>query len=105
QEGEDAEFGLANAVILAEPDAPFLRRWLEEYRSFRSAGKDEYWSEHSVLLPAKLATQHPDEITLQSHEAFCWPTRTDEHLHWIFRSTKPVEMPWRLRHPFHSPEG
>jgi hypothetical protein len=92
QEGKDAEYGIANAVILAEPAAPFLRRWLEEYRTFRSVGRDEYWSEHSVLLPAKLATQHPDEITVLSHKAFFWPSWTDEHLHRIFRSTKPVEM-------------
>jgi len=62
--GREGEFGLANAVILAEPNATFLVRWLDAYRSFRSKGKDEFWSEHSVLLPAKLAQAYPHEVTI-----------------------------------------
>ena len=73
QEGVDGEFGLANAVILAEPNAPFLCRWLEEYRSFRSKGNDEFWSEHSVILPQKLAREYPEEITILPYTAFFWP--------------------------------
>jgi SAM-dependent methyltransferase len=92
QEGEGGEYGMANAVILAEPDAPFLRRWLAEYRSFRSNGRDEYWNEHSVQLPVKLAKAHPGEITILPSEAFFWPLWTDEHLEWIFESQKPIPL-------------
>jgi SAM-dependent methyltransferase len=92
QEGEGAEHGMANAVILAEPNAPFLRRWLAEYRSFRSNGRDEYWNEHSVQLPVRLAKAYPDEITVLSPKAFFWPLWTDEHLEWIFRSDRAIPL-------------
>src|ERR1700735_1976184 len=80
QEGQNAQWGLANAVMLAEPRSPFLTRWLEEYRSFRG----EIWNEHSVQLPQKLARAHPSEITVLPPTAFFWPLWTDEHLDWIF---------------------
>jgi len=86
REGEAGQFGVANAVILAEPQAPFLCRWLDEYRSFRSQGRDQYWSEHSVQLPARLAQSYPDEITVLPPTAFYWPLWTQDHLRWIFRS-------------------
>jgi SAM-dependent methyltransferase len=91
-EGKDGEFGMANAVILAEPNAPFLRRWLDAYRSFRSQGKDEYWSEHSVRLPARLAAAHPEEITILPPNAFFWPLWTQDDLRWIFRSNRPIPL-------------
>lgn len=88
QEGQDAHWGLANAVILAEPRSPFLCRWLEEYRSFRG----EVWNEHSVQLPLKLARAYPSEITVLPPTAFFWPLWTDEHLDWIFASTRPIPV-------------
>jgi SAM-dependent methyltransferase len=92
QEGENGEYGMANAVILAEPNAPFLRRWLAEYKSFRSSGRDEYWNEHSVRLPVRLAQEHPGEITILPPNAFFWPLWTEEHLEWIFLSNKAISM-------------
>jgi SAM-dependent methyltransferase len=92
REGQDGKFGMANAVILAEPNAPFLVRWLEAYRSFRSQGQDAFWSEHSVTLPARLALDHPGEITVLSEKAFFWPLWTPEHLDWIFRSNTPIPL-------------
>src|SRR5690242_9005111 len=56
--------GLCNAVILAERGASFLERWHGEYRWFRSKGRDEFWDEHSVQVPLKLAEQFPDELTI-----------------------------------------
>lgn len=51
----DQSYGLCNAAILAEQKSAFLQLWLDEYKSFRSTGLDEYWDEHSVRLPLKLA--------------------------------------------------
>ena len=48
--------GLCNAVMAAVPGARFVRHWLSLYASFRSRGRDVLWDEHSVLLPARLAT-------------------------------------------------
>ena len=93
QEGQAAQSGLANAVILAEPQSPFLCRWLEEYRSFKGGPPgSEFWNKHSVLLPEKLARAHPSEITVLPPTAFFWPLWTDEHLDWIFASNKPIPL-------------
>ena len=88
EEGVHAHWGLANAVILAEPRAPFLCRWLDEYRSFRG----EVWNEHSVQLPKKLASEHPSEITVLPSNAFFWPLWTEDHLEWIFASNRPIAV-------------
>jgi hypothetical protein len=91
KEGDGAEWGLANAVILAEPQSPFLCRWLEEYRSFQSGSPGtKFWNEHSVHLPARLARTHPKEISVLPHTAFFWPLWTKEHLDWIFASDRPI---------------
>lgn len=90
REGKDADEGMADAVILAERDSPFLRRWLDEYRWFRSKGKDKYWAEHAVLVPARLAKEHPDEISILPHTAFFWPLWTAPHLRWIYESASPI---------------
>ena len=52
---KDEGYGLCNAVMLARPGSIFLKSWLDEYSSFRSSGLDQYWDEHSVRLPLKLA--------------------------------------------------
>jgi hypothetical protein len=90
QEGKAAEYGLGNAIILAEPQSSFLCRWLNRYRSFRSRGEDEFYPEHSVWLPLKLAQDFPDEITVLSHTAFNWPLWKASHLEWIFASTREI---------------
>jgi Glycosyltransferase sugar-binding region containing DXD motif len=83
--------GLCNAVILAEPQAPFLQRWYSEYRSFRSTG-DAYWGEHAVTIPYQLSKQFPDQIKVLPHFAFFWPTYTPEDLALIFDSTAPIDL-------------
>ena len=80
----DEVIGLCNAVILAEPGAPFLRRWYDEYRWFRSRGRDEFWNEHSVKLPLQLARQHPDEITVLPYKTFHWPISDKDGLALIY---------------------
>lgn len=87
----DSKVGLANAVILAEPEAPFLKRWLEQYRSFRSQGLDEYYNEHSVKVPAELAGLYPEDVHVLPQTAFYWPLWTPEHLEWIFASNRRVD--------------
>ncbi|WP_270938463.1 glycosyltransferase [Falsiroseomonas oryzae] len=85
REGADeAEGGLCNAVILAEPGAAFLQRWYEGYRTFRSKGQDAFWGEHSVKLPARLAREHPEEVTLLPPDAFFWPRGDAEGLRLLF---------------------
>ena len=89
---DEAVIGLCNAVILAEPQAPFLRRWHSEYRSFRSKGRDDHWDEHSIRIPYQLSQQFPDEITILPHNAFFWPTYKPEDLALIFESAAPIDV-------------
>lgn len=91
QEQHEREPGLANAVILAEPQAPFLLRWYEKYRTFKGGPPGtKNWNEHSVQLPRRLAQEHPSEITVLPPTAFFWPLWTEDHLAWMFASNQPI---------------
>jgi hypothetical protein len=89
---DERELGLCNAVILAEPQATFLKRWHSEYRSFRSKGHDAYWDEHSVQIPYQLSKKFPDEITVLPSLAFFWPTFKEADLSLIFDSSAPIDL-------------
>ncbi|KAI8093711.1 uncharacterized protein BX664DRAFT_278838 [Halteromyces radiatus] len=80
QEGIGGSVGLCNAVILARPQARFLQRWQETYRTFDQ--KD--WNYHSVVLPGKLAETFVDEITVLNHTAFFWPLWDSQGLRTLF---------------------
>ncbi len=68
--GQEKDVGLCNAVILSEPGAEFLKIWLEQYRSFRSKGFDEFWNEHAVKVPSKLAEKNPDLVHIEENSFF-----------------------------------
>lgn len=84
--GQEAGTGLCNAVILAEPGAPFLRRWYDEYRTFR----DDEWNEHSVKLPARLRHQYPDLIHVEGPYAFFYPLFDDPTAAWLWGASLPA---------------
>jgi hypothetical protein len=65
--------GLCNAVLLSEKNSEFVNLWLNEYKTFRSKGRDKYWNEHSVLVPEKLAAIHSEKITKLSPYSFHYP--------------------------------
>lgn len=92
EEGINAEYGVANAVILAEPNAAFLKRWHEEYRWFRSKGVDQYWGEHSVHVPHLLSKSFPAEVTVLPHDAFYWPLWTSDQLKLLFEASALAEI-------------
>src|SRR5437763_10860507 len=87
-----ATVGLGNSVILAEPQAPFLKRWYAEYRWFRSEGLDQYWDEHSVRVPYRLAKECADDITILPDTAFFSVPCTSQGLSKLFQSTEPVDL-------------
>jgi hypothetical protein len=65
--------GLCNAVLLSEKNSDFINLWMEEYKTFRSKGRDKYWNEHSVLVPERLTITNPGKITQLSPYAFHYP--------------------------------
>ena len=66
-------YGLCNAIILSKKNAPFAVNWLESYKTFRSKGRDEYWDEHSVLMPYELSKIYSNEIKILNSNAFFYP--------------------------------
>lgn len=96
----DEGYGLCNAAILAEKQSGFLQIWLEQYRSFRSTGADEFWDEHSVRLPLQLARnlQGADRGLLHTepHTTFFNPGMRDEELAQLFEQR--VDFPKSLSH-------
>lgn len=56
-------------MIVAEPNAPFIDRWLAAYDTF----DDDDWAYHSVAKPWELARLHPEEIQVMNRTAFFWP--------------------------------
>jgi Glycosyltransferase sugar-binding region containing DXD motif len=90
--GSQGERGLCNAVILAEPDAPFVRKWYAEYRSFRGRGVDDHWDEHSVKVPLKLSRDFPDELVVLPQNAFFSPSWEDVGIYEIFGSHAPINL-------------
>ena len=72
-----------NAVIISEPDAIFIDRWLASYDSF-DEGPWENWAEHSVRIPWQIARRHPEDLQVMNHRAFFYPNWHGEevqHIH------------------------
>ena len=65
--------GLCNAVILAQPQAPFIERWQAHYRTFDA----QQWNHHSVVLPGKMAKETPELIHIADKYNFFYPTHND----------------------------
>ncbi|MCJ2140350.1 glycosyltransferase [Methylobacterium sp. E-066] len=94
QEGLEGQYGVANAVILAQPHSLFITRWFDQYKWFRGGKSlhDPFWSEHSVQLPSFMYRLFPTEVTVLDHDAFYWPLWTDSHIEWIFNSNTPIDI-------------
>lgn len=57
---------LCNALILSEPGAPFGRLW----RAAMDEAFDGSWSNHSTLLPQRLAEAHPGLLHVEPERSF-----------------------------------
>ncbi len=82
------QMGLCNAVLLATRNNPFVKIWYDSYRDFRSKGRDEYWHEHSVLVPQQLAAAHKSLVTIASPYRFHYPIYDEDGLKNLFERTK-----------------
>jgi hypothetical protein len=68
---------LCNATMLAASNSEFGKSWQRAYRYFRSRGRDRLWDLHSVRIPARLAINRPEIITVCDHDAFFFPMWDD----------------------------
>jgi hypothetical protein len=82
-------FGLCNAVMMAEKNAVFLTEWLHQYKTFRSNGFDDYWDEHSVVVPYLLshAPALRSSFHVESYKSFHYPLHDQEGLTRMFEET------------------
>ena len=56
---EGKRYGLCNAAMVSAKGSRFAKLWLRSYAYFRSNGRDRFWDEHSVILPANLTEAYP----------------------------------------------
>jgi Glycosyltransferase sugar-binding region containing DXD motif len=73
-----------NGVLLAEKNSPFIDLWIQEYKTFRSNGRDKFWNEHSSIIPGRMAQQHPDLITIAGPYCFHYPLYTKAGMKTMF---------------------
>ena len=76
--------GLCNGVILAEKGSEFIKHWITSYETFNK----DYWNQHSVRIPSKIASQHPDTIHIEPHTSFHYPTWEQDNLPLLFEENK-----------------
>jgi hypothetical protein len=84
--GIELNRGLCNAVILAEPKAPFLDLWIESYREFNH----ELWNYHSVHVPYRLAQTYPHLIKVVDEYSFFFPMYDDPLSPLLWNSYVPL---------------
>ena len=81
---ESKNVGLCNAVILSEPHHPFVERWLEKFRSFRSTGCDQFWNESAVVWPWQVYCENGEGATVLPPDAFFKPDWSKQGLEELF---------------------
>jgi hypothetical protein len=54
-----------NGMMVAPKDSLYLKTWYQEYKTFRSKGRDKYWDEHSVQIHNELR-ERPELIGTHS---------------------------------------
>ena len=59
--GQETNNGLCTGILVAAPDAQFLRIWYNMYRKY----KPKVWSYNSVQVPFKLWQRNPDLIHVE----------------------------------------
>ena len=65
--------GLCNAIMLGAPNSAFAKLWLQAAGRCRSKGKDWLYDFNAVKLPAMLAYENPQALTVLKSQAFFEP--------------------------------
>ncbi|XP_074656910.1 uncharacterized protein LOC141910093 [Tubulanus polymorphus] len=83
--GREHWFGLCNGILIARPNALFMRIWRAEYRTFDSWR----WATHSVVLPHYLARRYPYLVHIEE--------RTLNRPNWMELDKIYANAPWNWR--------
>jgi hypothetical protein len=81
--------GFCNAIMIASPQSIFGKRWLSQYRSFNSKGRDAFWDFHSVKLPMYLYAKDPSHVTVLHHDKWFFPLWN--HIYYMMFSVKDLD--------------
>ena len=73
KQGKWRKMGLCNGVILTQKDSEFLKIWFDEFKNFRSKGRDRHWAEMSVRKPYVLSKKYPNLIHVEPFDSFHYP--------------------------------
>lgn len=88
RQGKWRKMGLCNAVMMSEKGSGFVKIWIDEYKTFRSKGKDKYWAEHSVKIPMLLFKKHPELLHVEPFDSFHFPLYYSSGLKKLFELNK-----------------
>ncbi len=80
------EGSLCNALIMAEPGAPFIRTWIERM----PAAFDGSWSHHSTFLPYRLSREFPHWIHVEPESRFFALDWSFAGISGLFRANRAV---------------
>ena len=84
-----------NGLILAHKGSPFLRAWLE---GFRTADFEKCWDCHSVVYPSQLAKNMSNDVNVLPIESFYDPSFSKGDIHELFMEN--TRKPPRMRPPY-----
>jgi hypothetical protein len=76
-DGDGPEGSLTNALIMAQPGAPFITTWRDQIID----AMDGTWSGHSCRLATRIASRHPDIVTIEPLTSFSPFAHTIEGMH------------------------
>jgi hypothetical protein len=79
--------GLCNAIMMSEKNSDFINLWLESYKTFRSKGRDEFWAEHSIIMPLELSKRYPETLCVLGPYHFHYPIYDEKSMDMLFNKT------------------
>ena len=89
--GREKETRVGNGVIIAKPNALFLRIWYSRYKTF----DDSLWSNHSTILAAKLSNEYPNLVHIETKSIL---RPNNRELEYIYGNKK---YPWKENYIIH----
>ncbi|KAI9326236.1 hypothetical protein DFJ73DRAFT_666173 [Zopfochytrium polystomum] len=90
--GFEDDDGLCNGLIVAAPNATFLRAWLDAYRSFHR----DRWNEHSVVVPLRIAREDDgmrwkrEGLCVMPRVSFFYPSWMKTHVEFVHKADEYV---------------